>query len=91
MSEFVGKMAAVLTAEQAPYVAMETSAGPLVLELYWKYAPKACAVGAPPCCFLRSGASVPRCLLASCSSRGIPVGRVRASRAPPRVSMRAMH
>jgi hypothetical protein len=37
----------VLGAGQAPFVALETSVGTMVVELYWKYAPKTCAVGAP--------------------------------------------
>lgn len=34
----------VMTAEQAPYVEMETSLGIIVFELYWQYAPLACQV-----------------------------------------------
>ena len=37
----------VLCAGQAPFVALETSVGTMVVELYWQYAPKTCAVGAP--------------------------------------------
>mmetsp|Transcript_86292 Transcript_86292/g.140082 ORF Transcript_86292/g.140082 Transcript_86292/m.140082 type:complete len:207 (+) Transcript_86292:67-687(+) len=32
----------LMTAEQAPYVEMETSIGTIVFELYWQYAPLAC-------------------------------------------------
>lgn len=32
----------VVTAEEAPYVILETSMGKIVVELYWKHAPKSC-------------------------------------------------
>ena len=35
----------VMTADSAPFVAMETSLGKIVIELYWQYAPKTCQVG----------------------------------------------